>query len=341
MAIPMQIVVSHGTMECLYDRLTEGYVLLCFYVVFASVWCNENRLTLPLIFDRSLYLSAITSRESVTISAIVLSGSELRAAVLWDGPLPEYGAPIESGTALLTATREMEEGRQQHHHHTPFSEEVDFEHLNIHEDDDDDLEEEDEEEDGEDTAERRRERRTAQRKKALEARQRQEKRKVQQRNKVRQEGEPYVRTFRAPDRGWYRYCVKAVWNQVTVEMDMRKESEMGGLTEEGHVRTIQQKAMMEEEKYMDEDTAAQEGIKDEDFESTRDKLKTLRRLLADIQSKQSQERHRLAIHSATNEHSHSHMVLGSLLETILFMAVTGFQVYTIRKWFKGAPVLGR
>jgi hypothetical protein len=30
-----------------------------------------------------------------------------------------------------------------------------------------------------------------------------------------------------------------------------------------------------------------------------------------------------------------------LLQTILFMVVTGFQVYTIRKWFSGAPVLGR
>jgi emp24/gp25L/p24 family/GOLD len=296
----------------------------------------------PLRLSSQLYYFNLSFHsESVTLSAFVLSGPELRAAVLWDGPLPEYGEPILSGADLLTATRKMESGTH-HHHHTPFMQEVDFEHLNIGEDDEYETDEDAEDvSDAELTSEQRRDKRAAQRKKALEKRQRQEKRKVEQRNRVRLEGEPFVQTFKAPDRGWYRYCVRAVWNPVTVEMDLRKESEMGGLAEDGHVRTIQQKAMMEEEKYMDEDSAAQEGIKDEDFEATREKLKTLRRLLADIQSKQSQERHRLAIHSATNEHSHSHMVLGSLLETILFMAVTGYQVYTIRKWFKGAPVLGR
>jgi emp24/gp25L/p24 family/GOLD len=263
---------------------------------------------------------------------------------MFDGPLPEHDEPINSGATLQSATRKMELGSN-HHQYMSVSDEVDFEHLNIGEDDN--YEEEEEVEDREDVvepeegAEQRRERRAVQRKKALEARQRQEKRKAQQRKKVRDEGDPFLRTFQAPVKGWYRYCIKASWNQVTAEMDMRKESEMGGLDEDGHVRTIWQKMVLDEEKFMEEDTAAQEGIKDEDFELTREKLKTLRRLLADIQSKQSQERHRLAVHQATNEHSHVHMVLGSLLETILFMAVTGFQVYTIRKWFKGAPVLGR
>jgi formate dehydrogenase maturation protein FdhE len=104
---------------------------------------------------------------------------------------------------------------------------------------------------------------------------------------------------------------------------------------------LEQKEVSDEDRLMDEDSAVMEGIKDEDFDSTKDKLKTLRRLLADIQTKQQQERHRLIVHAATNEHSHSRMVLSSLLETILFMAVTGFQVFTIRRWFKGAPVLGR
>jgi hypothetical protein len=91
---------------------------------------------------------------------------------------------------------------------------------------------------------------------------------------------------------------------------------------------------------MEADTAAEEGIKDEDFVSTREKLNTLRQLLAEIQNKQQQERHRLVLHAATNEHSHSRMVLSSLLETLMFLIVTSFQVFTIRRWFKGASVLG-
>jgi hypothetical protein len=159
---------------------------------------------------------------------------------------------------------------------------------------------------------------------------------------VRKEGEPDQRTFAAPVEGWYRLCVTAAFQTVTVEMDLRKSSELGGLDPKTqHVLTFEQKAIQEEDRLLEQDTASQEGIKDEDFQSTRDKLRSLRKLLADIQEKQNQERHRVLVHAATNEHSHSRMVLSSLMETILFMVVTGFQVYTIRKWFKGAPVLGR
>ena len=282
--------------------------------------------------------------ERVTISAFVLAGSELKATVTFDGPLPEeHDFTIDSGANLQTAIRRMELGRSDDRH-IHFDDTIDFEHLNIGTDDvnmEDAVEDKSINNEEDETAEQRRDRRQSQRKKVLEARQRQERRKIQQRQKVRHEGEPMQWTFEAPAQGWYQYCIKATWNQVTVEMDFRKESEMGGLDENGRVLTIAQKIVHEEEIFLEEDTAAKEGIKDEDFESTRTKLKELRHLLADIQSKQSQERHRLTLHSVTNSHSHSRMVLGSLIETILFMAVTGYQVYTIRKWFKGAPVLAR
>jgi hypothetical protein len=129
--------------------------------------------------------------------------------------------------------------------------------------------------------------------------------------------------------------------QVIVEMEMRKESELGGVDAAGHVVSYEQRMMDEEDKELEKDTASQEGIKDEDFQETREKVKDLRRLLNEIQSMQQKERRRLTVHAETNEHSHSRMVLSSLLETLLFMAVTGYQVYTIRKWFSGAPVLGR
>lgn len=129
--------------------------------------------------------------------------------------------------------------------------------------------------------------------------------------------------------------------QVVAEMEMRKESELGGLDEQGNVLSYEERTMNEEDSELDMDTASEEGIKDEDFQETRDKIKDLRRLLNEIQSMQQKERRRLSVHAETNEHSHSRMVLGSLLETLLFMAITGYQVYTIRKWFSGAPALGR
>lgn len=276
------------------------------------------------------------------MSVFILAGSELKATATFEGPIPEDSKnPINSGMALQEALKELDSGRHKRDRSISISEVVDFEHLNLGDSEDEDLEQMAEEIPEDETPEQRRERRARQRKKALEARQRKDAMKLKQRQKVRAEGEPWQYTLKAPAKGWYRYCVKATWYQVTAELDLRKESEMGGVTEGGHVWTVRQKTMEDEERYLEEDTAASEGIKDEDFQSTRDKLKTLRRLLADIQSRQSQERHRLIVHAATNEHSHSRMVLSSLLETILFMAVTGFQVYTIRKWFRGAPVLGR
>lgn len=280
------------------------------------------------------------------MSVFILAGSELKATITFDGPLPEDPEkPISSGSALQDAVDKMEKGgykKQNKKKSLAISEVVDFEHLNLGDEDDDTDDEMVQEEIPEDeTVEQRRERRARQRKKALEARQRKDQRKVKQREKVREEGEPFQKTVKAPVAGWYRYCIRATWYQVSAEIDLRKESELGGVGADGHVWTIRQKTMEDEEKYLEEDTASSEGIKDEDFQATRDKLKTLRRLLADIQSKQSQERHRLIVHAATNEHSHSRMVLSSLLETILFMGVTGFQVYTIRKWFRGAPALGR
>jgi len=124
-------------------------------------------------------------------------------------------------------------------------------------------------------------------------------------------------------------------------MEMRKESELGGLDENGNVVSYEVRLMKEEDSDLEKDTAAKEGIKDEDFHETRENIKTLRRLLNEIQSMQQKERRRLTVHAETNEHSHSRMVLSSLFETLFFMAIIGFQIWTIRKWFSGAPVLGR
>jgi hypothetical protein len=280
----------------------------------------------------------------MTMSLFVLSGAELVATMQFDGPLgsdPEQ--EIDSGISLQKAIKEFDSGKR-HGKIVTMVETVDFEHLNVGSLDGGGLEVDGDENPiivpEDETADQRRERRAKERKKALEARQHKETSKMKQKKKIREEGEPFQKTIKALVKGWYRMCVQAN-SQVVVEMDFRKESEMGGINEKGHVMTYEQKLMDEEEKVMEEDTAVEEGIKDSDFEMARAKLKTLRRLLADIQHKQQQERHRLLLHSATNEHSHSRMVLSSLLETLMFVLVSGFQVYTIRRWFKGAQLLGR
>jgi hypothetical protein len=305
----------------------------------------------------SVVTSSLLDSESVTLSAIVLQGDQLKAQIQFDGPIHEGGAEGSGPPSSL----ELRDAMSRADHRIPVGEEaatylhhvetLDFEHLKLEggggaEGEDDDYAYDDDVDGGslseeEREAKKQKRRQARERKKLLEKRSRQDRHDATQARKIRNEGEPFVRTFKTTRAGWYRYCLLASYYDVTMEFDFRKESDMGGLNEEGDVLTHEERLMVEEDRLMMGDTAAEEGIKDEDFASTKEKLKTLRRLLAEIQSRQQQERHRLTIHSQTNEHSHSRMVLGSLLETLLFMVVTGIQVATIRRWFKGAPVLGR
>jgi Na+/glutamate symporter len=76
-----------------------------------------------------------------------------------------------------------------------------------------------------------------------------------------------------------------------------------------------------------------EGVKEEDLSKTKFQVMKMNRLLNEIKEKQMNERHRLALHKTVNEHSHSRMVIGSLIETVFYIAVSLYQVYIIRKWF--------
>mmetsp|Transcript_11547 Transcript_11547/g.15206 ORF Transcript_11547/g.15206 Transcript_11547/m.15206 type:complete len:321 (+) Transcript_11547:346-1308(+) len=276
--------------------------------------------------------------EFFTLTAFILGGDTLKAHIHCEGPVAPDS--VETAAALQEAEEKYDKHGEEYGEKIQYVLDTDFESLNINEGEvEDDLSIPGVKE-GE-THEESRARRSAERRGALERRQKEEKTKTQQKNKIREEGSPLEKTFMAKSNGWYRMCIEAKHSTINIEVDFRKSSEYGGLNEKGHVLTLEEKAVEDEEENLEADTAAEEGISDEDFKTARDKLKTLRRLLADIQSKQTMERHRLMIHSATNEHSHSRMVLASLLETVLFMLVTGFQVFTIRRWFKGAPVLGR
>eukprot|EP00934_Nitzschia_sp_Nitz4_P003809 Nitzschia sp. Nitz4//scaffold254_size28068//7259//8587//NITZ4_008149-RA/size28068-augustus-gene-0.29-mRNA-1//1//CDS//3329544325//3799//frame0 len=302
-AIPMQVTVNQRQSECLYDRLKKG--------------------------------------ERVTGSVFILSGSSLKATLTMEGPLMSYD--IDDGMELQKAAQSFSGSGQGFLNYNGV---VDFEHLisepEEEEEPDEPLDEGDPIDPNDpDAAKKRRERRERQRQKFLDAKAKRDQQKYEQQRKLRQDGDPFVSSHSAPDDGWYRMCVTATWYQVTAEMELRKESELGGIDDEGHVLSYEEYMVKEEDKELEQDTASEEGIKEEDFQQTRDKIRDLRRLLNEIQSMQQKERRRLSVHAETNEHSHSRMVLSSLFETLLFMAITGYQVYTIRKWFSGAPVLGR
>lgn len=173
-------------------------------------------------------------------------------------------------------------------------------------------------------------------------------------------GEPYLSTVEVSQDGWYRVCVEAKYETIVVEMEMRKESELGLARDGQHVMSYEDKLLFEEEESFnreyDNDMKKEEEkgrrsaatgsrimmVHDDDFDTIREKVQELRSSIAEIQSLQLKERRRVIQHSETNKHSHTRMVKASILETILFVSITGYQIYLIRTWFStGSPVLGR
>jgi len=177
-------------------------------------------------------------------------------------------------------------------------------------------------------------------------------------------GEAFERTHIISTAGWYMLCVEATQSSITAELELRKSSDVGPPNRKtGHLQTYERHEMVQKERKLFEqgrteaeirkaaEVAAAQAVGDsnlpipgaieaEDLANSKSQMARLNRLLNSIKDKQTAERNRLSIHAALNEHSHSRMVLSSLFETVFYICVSGFQVYTIRKWFKGNAILG-
>lgn len=313
--LPQTITINHHAKECLYDLIKEG--------------------------------------EAVTVSVFILSGVELRGGLLLEGPLSPDN--ITSGVELQAMV-----GTFEHSHHDfgrgyqKIEEDVNFEKLasepsddiEFGDDDDNVFENFDDEKMSEEEiqkhVEERRQRARMARKKALEAQRKRAARMLA--NNVVKDGEAVQRTLTAKSTGWYRACVKGNWYPINAELEMRKGSDMEGVDPDtGHVYAYTDFEELEENVFLDEASATEEvgAVSDGDFDAVKGQLQHLRHLVSLIQNKQSTERRRLTVHAVSNEHSHSRMVLSNLFETLLFMLVSGFQIYTIRKWFKGGQILAK
>ncbi|TFJ85973.1 hypothetical protein NSK_002793 [Nannochloropsis salina CCMP1776] len=65
------------------------------------------------------------------------------------------------------------------------------------------------------------------------------------------------------------------------------------------------------------------------------------RTLTDVQHKQVKERHRLALQTAANQKNHQKMVVSSVFETVVFIGVSLFQLFWVRRWFEGRGLRAR
>lgn len=298
-----------------FEKIIQIYLVLL---------CRFETNAMPLTYDIPLnglecLYEHLNAEEYATWSVFITTGAELKATAKFEGPI----APISvtTGTDLQTHIQKYARGERfgkkepaqnapkpppgiDRHGNVAIADTVDFESAaaleKMYYDDDD----------ADDDGKRRK-------------------------RGTRMVGEPFQKTVRVVEPGWYRLCVLGNWYQISAEFELRKSSELGFSTETNHVNTYEEASLLEDEEEIDLDAA-----KEEDLRTAKTQVRTLHRILSSIRSKQENERHRLEVHSATNEHSHSRMVLSSLMETVLFMIVTGFQVYTVRKWFQGTPMLG-
>ena len=81
------------------------------------------------------------------------------------------------------------------------------------------------------------------------------------------------------------------------------------------------------------------GKNDEAVAAVEARVVALRGHLAELKEKQARERRRLAKHKALYDARHNNMVEASLLETVVYVVCSGFQIFFVRRWFRGKGML--
>ncbi len=160
--------------------------------------------------------------------------------------------------------------------------------------------------------------------------------------------------------GWYRMCVTS-HNYILAEMDIRSSEDLGGVNREtGHVYTYDERATLDEEeliKGLENSKAAEEvekslvkeelekllenQVNDFDLKASKSMLLGLNELVALMQKRQTNVHHRIKGHEGDARRNYKKIVRSGILETLLYLFITLFQIYTLRKWLLRTTVLGR
>ena len=173
---------------------------------------------------------------------------------------------------------------------------------------------------------------------------------------------PYEWTKRIKNSGWYRLCVQAD-NDIIVEMDIRNSAALGGVdSETGHVWTfadwdeweeeqrinklteLKEKAKADEEarKTLEQLNDALQGqVKDYDLEATQRLMTEVNSLVSEMQQKQSAVHQRIKSHEGIAKRNYQRIKKSGMLETVLYLLITGYQVYTVHNWLLSTNSLGR
>ncbi len=174
--------------------------------------------------------------------------------------------------------------------------------------------------------------------------------------------EPYEWTKRIKSAGWYRLCVRAD-DDILVQMDIRNSADFGGINQKtGHVWTFDDWEEWEEEQRIDQlnelkekakaeeearllmeqlNAAMKDQIKDYDLEATQRLMKEVNSLVSEMQKKQGAVHQRIKSHEGIAKRNYQRIKKSGIVETVLYLLITGYQVYTVHNWLLSTNSLGR
>lgn len=172
--------------------------------------------------------------------------------------------------------------------------------------------------------------------------------------------EPYEFTKTINTAGWYRMCVSSD-NEILVELDIRSSANLGGINRgTGHVYTYDERDELDEERRIEEIVIKRSSdeaetslvnaelnkvlanqVRNNDLEATKVYLKNLSEMISLLQKRQTNHHHRIKGHESDARRNYKKIVRSGMLETALYLLITLFQIYSLRKWLLGNTVLGR
>lgn len=172
---------------------------------------------------------------------------------------------------------------------------------------------------------------------------------------------PHEETFELRAGGWFRLCVAGKHSPLLVEMEMRSGARLGGVDPETkHVYSHDARQWQDADKALDlemragmldsntygtsEEEKAKElenQVRERDLHATQSQIKHLNSLVKVMEQKQTDSYRRVRSHTASARRNHSNLMWSGKLETLLYIAITGVQVYTLRKWLLGNSLLGK
>ncbi|KAL7455254.1 hypothetical protein ACHAWC_006810 [Mediolabrus comicus] len=173
---------------------------------------------------------------------------------------------------------------------------------------------------------------------------------------------PYEWSKRIKSSGWYRLCVQAD-DDILVQMDIRNSAMFGGVNyDTGHVYTfadweeweeeqrinkvneLREKAKADEEARLTMEqlnAALKDQVKDFDLEATQRLMSEVNSLVSQMQQKQSAVHQRIKSHEGIAKRNYQKIRKSGILETIMYLLITGYQVYTVHNWLLSTNSLGR